>query len=151
LVPRGKKGLFHPQFHGREHLNVHFWMKALQAGDKNVRKLFEYQSAGPSLIYKPRYKSNYMAVYDFESDNELKELVQISSEGIDLFKGIFEYQPTLFTASSLLHNNAIEPGLKEKGIQFIDRAKLTFEPLRNAQYRSKYFTLGKKIMRSRFI
>lgn len=85
-----------------------------------------------------------MAAFDFETENELKELVQISSEGIHLFKEIFKYQPTLFTASSLLHNSSIEPGLKEKGIEFIDRSKLTFEPLGNAQYRKKYFYLGQK-------
>jgi hypothetical protein len=139
-----KEGLFHPQFHGREHLNVHFWMKALQAGDKNVCKSFELQSIGPEPVIKSNYKSNYMAAYDFESEDELKELVQISSEGIDLFKEIFKYQPTLFTAPSLIHNSAIEPALKEKGIELVDRAKITFEPLGNANYRKKYIYLGQK-------
>lgn len=139
-----KEGLFHPQFHGREHLNVHFWMKALQTGDKNVRKSFELQSVGPDPVVKSNYKSNYMAAYDFEDESDQKELIQISREGIDLFKKIFKYQPTLFTASSLIHSGAIEPALKENGVALIDRSKVAFEPLGNANYRKRYFYLGQK-------
>ena len=33
-------GLFAPEFHGREHLNIHHWMKALRSNDKQARFAF---------------------------------------------------------------------------------------------------------------
>ena len=35
-----KSKIFQPQFHGREHINVPFWMKKLKYGHKGVRTAF---------------------------------------------------------------------------------------------------------------
>src|SRR5690554_1746207 len=40
--------IFVPEFHGREHLNVRFWMEFLQKKDKNVLEAFKQQSIGIS-------------------------------------------------------------------------------------------------------
>ena len=36
-----RRNLFVPQFHGREHLNVAVWMKALQEGHRNTILSFD--------------------------------------------------------------------------------------------------------------
>ncbi|GAB3203711.1 hypothetical protein ABID22_002054 [Pontibacter aydingkolensis] len=136
--------LFVPEFHGREHLNVKFWFKSLMTGDKNIRTAFDYESIGIKASGKSDYKNGYMAAYDFESKEDIPELVKLSEKGIDIFKESFNYSPSLLVAPSLLHNSAIEPALAKKGIKFIDRAKVSLEPQGNAKYKKKHFYLGEK-------
>ena len=41
--------IFHPQFHGREHLNVKKWLQNIQKGDETTRLAFDYGTFGLSV------------------------------------------------------------------------------------------------------
>ena len=43
-------GIFHPQFHGREHLNVKKWLKVLQSGEKDTCLAFEKGTFGNKIL-----------------------------------------------------------------------------------------------------
>ncbi|NOR88211.1 MAG: polysaccharide (de)acetylase, partial [Bacteroidales bacterium] len=64
------KKLFVPQFHGREHLNVATWMRALQKGDKETLLAFDYGVWG--YTNKHPLGLMYQAAFDLEFLLDLK-------------------------------------------------------------------------------
>ena len=139
-----RSGLFEPQFHGREHLNVELWLKALQNGDRNLLAAFEQRAIGIPMSSKSKFLSSYMAAYDFENQDQANSFLEINRKGLSLFTEIFGYNASLFTSSSLIHNSQLEHELLNEGIGYIDRAKITMEPLGGGNYKKRYFYIGQK-------
>jgi len=137
-------GIFIPQFHGREHLNVHLWLKALQNRDYNLLNAFEQGAIGVPMSQPSKFRGSYMAAFDFENEIDQKKLPEICHEGLALFQQIFGYKALLFTPSALLHNHNLESHLADKGIRFIDRAKCSSEPIGGGLYRRQYYKMGQK-------
>jgi len=137
-------GIFIPQFHGREHLNVNLWLKGLQNNDYNLVTAFDHKAIGVPESKPSKFNSSYMAAFDFENENDFIRLNEVCKEGLGLFREIFGYQATLFTSSSLIHNNNLESHLAENGIRFIDRAKSSYVPQGGGQYKKQYYRLGQK-------
>ncbi len=136
--------LFVPQFHGREHFHNEFWLNELRNGNKNLKKAFEHHAIGVPVGVQTKYMSEYMAAFDFEDQAMLQRQELMIEDGIRIFKSLFGYSPILFTSTSLLHNKAIEPALKKQGIDFIDRSKISFEPLGNGNYKKEFYKLGQQ-------
>lgn len=139
-----RAGIFIPQFHGREHINVSLWLKGLQHKDYNLLKAFNQKAIGVPMSNPSKSKGSYLAAFDYEDENEQANLKKICKEGLILFNEIFGYSATLFTSPSLIHSINLEPHLAENGIQFIDRAKISHIPLGNGVYRKKYYRLGQR-------
>ena len=137
-------GLITPQFHGREHFSAHLWLKALQAGDKTVKALFDHDAIGLTTPMFKHLMSNYMAAYDYEESQMPAHIETATLQGLDLFEHIFGYRARHFTSTSMLHNNAIEGVLKKAGIDFIDKAKVNFEVLGGGKYKKEYHKLGRQ-------
>jgi len=137
-------GIFIPQFHGREHLNVDLWLRGLQNNDHNLLTAFNHMAIGVPMSRPSKFRSSYMAAFDFENESEHDKFNEICHEGLALFYKTFGYQATLFTSSSLLHNHKLESYLAENGIRFIDRAKSSTEPVGGGLYRKRYYQLGQK-------
>ncbi len=110
-----KEGLFRPQFHAREHLNVARWMDALQRGDESTCHVFEYGLMG--LFPKDDYsKGNDFQVALDNSIYKLLPLEEVLSEGLELFENIFGYKSTTFIAPCYTWNPDLESSLYEKGV-----------------------------------
>ncbi len=58
-------GLFSPQFHGREHLNVSSWLRALQAGETDTMTAFGMGLYG-FTPHKPLNHVNYQDAFDIK-------------------------------------------------------------------------------------
>ena len=82
------KGLFMPQFHGREHLNVPRWMNALQTEDRDIRFVFDLGMAGIFPKENPGEGNQYMVAYAIDSEKESIYHQQSVTEGLDLFEQI---------------------------------------------------------------
>lgn len=134
------KGIFVPEFHGREHLNVRFWMNLLRENDKNILNAFNNKSIGVNPKLKTTY--DYMAAYDLKEQNHIKELNQITKEGLDIFENLFGYRSVLFTPSALIHHDDMHAQLKEDGIQYIDMARSRVMPTYKGSKTKKYHYLG---------
>lgn len=110
-----KEGLFHPQFHGREHLNVARWMDALKHGEESTFHVFQYGLMG--LFPKNDYsKGNLFQVALDNSQYQLQPLDEVLSEGLDLFEKIFGYKSKTFIAPGYTWNPNLEKSLYEKGV-----------------------------------
>jgi len=113
-----EQGLFHPQFHGREHLNVAQWMKGLQNGDKLLHKAFEHEmisiSSLPGIL-----RFGYMEAFDCFNKIEEDGQRNIVTEGLDLFEKTFGFKSKSFIAPCYTWPCSLEKELHENGVQTI--------------------------------
>lgn len=111
-------GIFHPQFHGREHLNVKKWLNNIQNGDETTRMAFDLGTFGLSQKVDPRIK-NYMGAFNSGLDEDIKEYDKIITEGINLFETLFGYRSESFIATRYTWNPKIEPTLIRNEVKYL--------------------------------
>lgn len=107
------EGLFKPQFHAREHLNVARWMHDLKKGDEDVHHVFDYGIMG--LFPKDQYKNRYQVALD-DSEYQLQPLNEVVSEGLDLFESIFGFKSKSFIAPCYTWRPELEKTLFAKDV-----------------------------------
>lgn len=112
-------GLFHPQFHGREHLNVKKWMHALQIGDDITRRSFDYGTFGLTSAVDENIKLNYMGAFNSAMPEDVEEYDTILKEGLDLFEDLFGFRSESFIATTYTWPTSIEASLKKYGVRFL--------------------------------
>lgn len=112
-------GIFHPQLHGREHLNVKKWLRALQSEDEITRLSFDLETFGLTSSVDCRIKNNYMGAFNSGLDEDIKEYDQLLTEAQELFEKIFGYKSESFIATTYTWNPKIEYSLKNNGIKYL--------------------------------
>lgn len=136
--------LFFPIFHGREHLNVQRWMSALQFGHKTTHLAFNQGVTGVYCGVNGEQVPNYQAAFDIDSSCDIEPLKNVIDTGLDLFEHIFGYKSRYFVPTNGPFNNELEAILHEKGVCFINSAKIQNEPLGNGDFKRNFRYLGKK-------
>jgi len=113
-----QNGLIRPQFHGREHVNVLLWMKALQKDFNKVRLSFD-NSCYISKSTPSNKQKNYLASYWVESPEDLRNVKNIVKDGLDIFKETFGYYSESFVANNYVFPVELESILSDYGVKFI--------------------------------
>ena len=130
------KRLFVPVFHGREHLNVQRWLRALQQGNKSTLFGFECGITGiPQRGIDGEKVPSFQAAFDIDTIEDLEYLKEVLETGLDLFESLYGYKAKFFVPTNGSFNNTLERCLIDKGVKYIDTAKKQFEPLGNGEYR----------------
>lgn len=137
-----RKKIFVPQMHGREHLNVTAWMKALQSGETNTLHAFEEGLWGFVPANFPVI--DYQAAYLLNDKKDMSVLKSIITEGIKLFKDLFGFKPVYFVPPNGHFNNALNETLSQNEIQFRSVAQIQRESLGAGRSRRVYHYLGQK-------
>lgn len=115
-----RAGIWYPQFHGREHIQVNRWMKALQSNDKLVRLEFSsrafHSGCLPSNI-------DYYNAFDYDSKDELPQLKEIIRDGLNIFERLYGYKPIALCSpcgfiSQELFDFSSQEGIRLRGGQF---------------------------------
>lgn len=115
-----KEGIFHPQFHGREHLNVTKWLAVLREGkDFVTKRAFELGTFGLTSKVASSIQGNYMGAFDSAEEDDIKRYDNIIKEGLDLFNKLFGYRSESFIATTYTWSPLIEPSLKLNGVKYI--------------------------------
>ena len=115
--------VFHPQFHGREHLNIKRWMKALQSKDEAILTSFEQQTT-----YSGKGDYSFMEAFDWDVPTDIKEHENIIADGLQIFKQHFGFQPKSFIAPCYNWDTKLEPFLAENGIEWIQSLRSQLQP-----------------------
>jgi hypothetical protein len=134
--------LFIPQFHGREHLNVAAWMKALQENDPFTHAAFEEGCWG--FGNKHPYNVKYQAAFDVTDPAEIESQKLIIQDGLRLFEKIFGYKASFFVPPNGPFNNSLEEVAATEGIQFMSCSKIQHEPLGFGKTRKQLHYIGQK-------
>lgn len=136
------KGLFVPQFHGREHLNVAAWMRALQSGEKEVRLAFDHGCWGYNNKHK--HGLRYQAAFDLEFAEDLKVQAEVISSGLALFEQLFGYKATFFVPPNGPYNNSLDEAAAAAGVKYMSSPKLQLEVLGEGKTRRCFHYMGQK-------
>jgi hypothetical protein len=124
-------GIFHPQFHGREHLNVKKWMTVLKNDEnKIVKTAFDLEVFGLSQSIDKTIP-NFMGAFSSGLPEDTVIYNTILKEGIDLFFNIFGYHSLSFIATKYTWNPAIEQTLINNGIKYLQGMVLQKIPIDN--------------------
>ncbi|MDI1318544.1 polysaccharide (de)acetylase [Flavobacterium sp.] len=116
-------GIFYPQFHGREHLNVKRWMKALQSKNKDIRASFEQQTT-----YSGKEDYSFMEAYDWDAPEEVEQHKTIIAEGLQLFEQHFGFKSKSFIAPCYNWDTKLEPFLASQGIEWMQGLRSQLQP-----------------------
>lgn len=137
-----KERLFYPEFHGREHLNVRVWMRALKQGDAATIEAFKKRFWG----FKPQnqYNISYQAAFDLDERAALPLQKEIIKNGLQLFEQLHGRKARFFVPpNGAIHQEIIDTAVAE-GIQYVSTPKIHREPQGNGKFKKKYKFLGTK-------
>jgi hypothetical protein len=137
-----EKKLFVPQMHGREHLNVTAWMRALQAGDKHALESFKEEFWGYIPVSDPG--ADYLAAFLPEGKEDLALMEQIIADGLRLFENLFGYRAVFFVPPNGVIHNSLNRALYASGIRYRSNSKIQYEALRKGKKRKSMHYHGQK-------
>jgi hypothetical protein len=136
--------VFRPQFHGREHLNVPSWMKALKAGDRDVSLAFNEGV----WSFVPRYSKpsnlQYEAAFQLNELTDLGYYEEVIREGLNLFQSLFQFKARYFVPPNGWINNALNLVCSRQGIKYRSASKIQHEPIGNGASKRIIHHLGQK-------
>jgi hypothetical protein len=136
-------GLFHPQFHGREHLNVKKWLDALQSGEEATCLAFEHGTFGLTSDVSPSIKANYMGAFDSCLPADLVFYKQSIQDGLKLFEQLIGYPSESFIATTYTWSPKIEPFLADCGVKYLQgmvHQRVPLDEGNNFTYKKNNFT-----------
>ena len=125
---------FKPQFHGREHLNVRKYMANLKDKKKYDLLGLDFKcilglTEGEQIKSREYYdRDNYMAGFEALGEPHEQEIIEITNNGLKMFKQIFGIKSESFVAQSLIWGDFLLPVLKEHHVKYIQGAQ-QFVPL----------------------
>lgn len=122
------EGMFHPQFHAREHLNVSKFMKALQQKDEDA--LFGFKNKMPGNIRKGKLNSGnfYVEATYYENEVDKRDKLNIFLEGLDIFEQTFGYKSLSVIPPNYTWNRDFNKAIADKGVCFIQGQRRMREP-----------------------
>jgi hypothetical protein len=123
-----KQGLFRPQFHGREHLNVTRWMKALKEEDALIHEAFKLRMISISSMLGEKM-FNYMEALDYFNEEERLEKAGIVEVGLNLFAETFGYRSDTFIANNYVWETPLEEVMVKNKVRCIKGIANQFQPV----------------------
>ncbi len=134
--------LFVPQFHGREHLNVAAWMRALRQNDRETRLAFDYGFWG--FNNRHQYGVSYQAAFDLETMADLETHREAITTGLELFEKLHGYKAEFFVPPNGPINNSLEKLADDYGVRFMSTSKIQREALGGGRTGRRFHWLGQQ-------
>jgi hypothetical protein len=120
-------GVFSPQYHGRDHFNVHAWLSKLRSGDEAYRELFKLRLSRPPRAPGADWLGELSSVHVDLSTRPsrpipLEAQAQALHEGLAIFERLFGYRPLSTVAPYGFFDETAERLWAEAGIRYIQLA-----------------------------
>jgi hypothetical protein len=132
------ESIFHPQFHGREHVNIVRWMEALRKRSPEIMITFDNETT-----FSGDGDYNFMEVLDFNTPDDLEKMRESLSEGLNLFEKIFGFRSKSFIPPCYVWSSEIEETLHLNDVMFIQGLIVQSIPTGSfGNYKRKYHFLG---------
>jgi len=112
-------GVFYPQFHGREHLNVQLWLNLLHNDLCGSREAF-CRTVFSQLMRIPNdSREHVLSAYDYRDESEQRFIKNSINEGMRLFENLVGYRSTSAIAPCYVWDDFIEQCYLDEGIKYI--------------------------------
>lgn len=139
-----RRRLFVPQFHGREHLNVSVWMRALSGGNKTAMTGFDHSFWGMTTRGEHGIGVEFQAAFDFTDPADLLYHREVLSGGLKLFGDLFGYKASYFAPPNGPFSSSLEPLLAENGIEYLSMPRIQSEPVGHGKAERRIHWIGKR-------
>ncbi|HLO60099.1 MAG TPA: hypothetical protein VK179_15225 [Bacteroidales bacterium] len=136
--------LFMPQFHGREHLNVKAWLRALQNKNNKILLAFENEMWGISTAQDPQIRLEIQAAFDHIDPTDVTYHKQVITTGLDLFEKTFGYRAKFFVPPNGPFSNDLIPTCYSAGIRYLSTPKIHSQPKDSGDSRKRLHWIGQK-------
>ena len=114
-----KHNLWKPQLHGREHLNISRWLKALQDNDELTRLCFDYYNFSLTTAASPNVKTRFMDSFGSIGSETLKQEAEIIEDAVTMYSECFKCLPKSFIAPCYIWRSELEDTLFNHKIMYI--------------------------------
>jgi len=114
-----KNKIFHPQYHGREHLNIYRWMEYLQLGSKETIQAFNLGVYGISTTVVKEKRKSFMAALEYDSEKQKEKMKEVIIDGLQLFEKHLKYKSKSFIPPNYILDRSHEGTLESKGVKYI--------------------------------
>lgn len=111
------QGVFAPQYHGREHVNVPAWLEKLREGHGGVLRAFERGTFAAKFSGLGLRKDNFQAAWDARTQEEEAYMVEAALEGYEAFERYFGFKSATAIPPSYTWTPSVEQGLRNKGVR----------------------------------
>ncbi|HQP76952.1 MAG TPA: polysaccharide (de)acetylase [Saprospiraceae bacterium] len=138
-----RRRIFVPQFHGREHLNVKAWLRALDNGNKNAKIAFNHGFWGMSTQSDPDIGLEFQAAFDYINPVDLDYHKEVITTGLDLFSELFGYRASYFVPPNGPFSSNLETALVDNGIKYISMPRIYNEPVGFGRSTKMFNWMGK--------
>ncbi|RZK13749.1 MAG: hypothetical protein EOO43_17420, partial [Flavobacterium sp.] len=135
-----REGYFTPQFHGREHVNVIYWLNELRLQNKDLLSAFRDRCYALDTHSVTRKKPYLMAAYEYHTDIERNFVKNSIVEGTKIFNDIFGHTSKSTVAPKHIWNPQLNKTFSECGIQFIQTAINQYVPTIESYLKIRHFT-----------
>ena len=133
-------GIFHPQFHGREHVNIVRWMEALRKRSAAIMVTFDQETT-----FSGNGDYNFMEVLDYNTPADLGLMKEALSDGLSMFEQIYGFRSKSFIPPCYTWNSEIEEVLSANGVKYIQGLFIQSVPTGTFEiYKKKYHFLGSR-------
>jgi hypothetical protein len=125
------EGLVSTQFHGREHLNVPIWLKALKGGNEELQHLFNLGTWSASRGKVPNSLVKLQAALDYQGLRPVEYQNEFVCEGLDLFENIFGFRSKTMIANNYTWSPELHEILLGNGVELMQSMKYQVLPYGN--------------------
>ena len=136
--------VFHPQYHGREHLNVSLFMDALRKGDEATH--FGFANKMPGCIpLGPEVEGNpYVETLRYHSLQDKEDKLNIFLEGLTMFEELFGYRSESIIPPNYTWSPDFNKAVWEHGVRYFQGLRLMAEPVPGQKSKQHSIYLGKR-------
>jgi len=112
-------GVFHPQLHGREHVNVPMWLNSLRHNHPGARTAFDNGVFSFVVSKDLDGRERNTTAFDYRTNEELEFHKKAIVEAASLFKDLFGYESKSFIAPAYKWDSSIEKTLASVGVKYL--------------------------------
>ena len=137
-------GIFYPQFHGREHLNIPMWLNALRNDYSGIRKTFSMNAWQSSVRVDEDERRFIVRTFNYKNEEELSFMKDSIIDGLNLFEKIFGFRSESFMAPCYCWGNEIEKVLHQNGVDMLQSGWIQVLPLLEQGKKIKRHYMGER-------
>lgn len=139
----GNEKIFDIQYHGKEHLNVNYFMNNLSLKKEEALWALNNYMLG-SITKHGDNKNRYVEATRGHTKNDLEEIRKRILEGLQIFKRMHQKQSESYIATNYRWTSEIETDLYKEGVSFIQGSSIQLMPLENGNEKNVYHYIGEK-------
>ena len=140
-------GIFQPQLHGREHINIRLWLQRLQQGDSKAIDAFQHKmfTVHHSGSISGR-RDNLDAFGNLTLRGDSFDYGKIVKEAQQIFSNTWGFKSKSFIAPCYVWHPSLEKLLNNEGIKYIQGTHVQRIPIDNTSFhiKGRYHYTGQK-------